>query len=30
TGNISERMVEEYLEHHRHPSNRDSDNFVLE
>ncbi|MGB8702424.1 MAG: IS200/IS605 family transposase [Thermosynechococcaceae cyanobacterium] len=30
TGNISERMVEEYLEHHRHPSNRDSDDFVLE
>jgi putative transposase len=30
TGNISERMVEEYLEHHRHQSNRDSDEFVLE
>ena len=30
TGNISETMVEEYLEHHRHPSNRDSETFVLE
>ena len=30
TGNISEKMVEEYLEHHRHSSNQDGDNFVLE
>ncbi len=30
TGNMSEALVEEYLEHHRHPSNRDSDNFILE
>ena len=30
TGNMSEKMVEEYLEHHRHPSNQDTDNFVLE
>ena len=30
TGNMSETMVEEYLEHHRHPSHRDTDTFVLE
>ena len=30
TGNISEKMVEEYLEHHRNPSNQDNDNFLLE
>lgn len=30
TGHMSEALVEEYLEHHRHPSNRDSDNFILE
>ena len=30
TGSMSEQMVEEYLEHHRHPSNRDNDNFLLE
>ena len=30
TGNVSETVVEEYLEHHRHPSNRDTDNFMLE
>ena len=30
TGNMSEQMVEEYLEHHRHPSNQDHDNFLLE
>lgn len=30
TGNISEQMVVEYLEHHRHPSNQDHDNFLLE
>ena len=30
TGNMSETLVEEYLEHHRHPSNRDTDTFVLE
>ena len=29
-GNISEKMVEEYLEHHRNSSNQDSDNFLLE
>ena len=30
TGSISEQMVEEYLEHHRHPSNADNENFLLE
>jgi putative transposase len=30
TGNISEKMVEEYLEHHRESSNNDNDNFMLE
>jgi putative transposase len=30
TGNITEEAVQEYLEHHRHPSNRDSDPFTLE
>jgi hypothetical protein len=23
-------MVQEYLEHHRHPSNKEADNFILE
>ena len=30
TGNITDEMVQEYLEHHRHPSNRDTDNIILE
>ncbi len=30
TGNISEQMVEEYLEHHRPVSNNDIDTFMLE
>ena len=30
TGNITGEMVQEYLEHHRHPSNKESDNFILE
>ncbi len=30
TGNITEEAVQEYLEHHRHPSNRESDPFILE
>ncbi len=30
TGNVSEAVVEEYLEHHREPSNQDNDNFLLE
>ncbi|MFL6228155.1 MAG: IS200/IS605 family transposase, partial [Pyrinomonadaceae bacterium] len=28
--NITEEMVQEYLEHHRHPSNEETDNFILE
>ena len=30
TGNITEEMVQEYLEHHRDPSNRESTQFILE
>jgi putative transposase len=30
TGNLTEEMVQEYLEHHRHPSNKETDNFILE
>ena len=30
TGNITDEMVQEYLEHHRSPSNEDCDNFILE
>ncbi len=30
TGNLTEEMVAEYSEHHRNPSNQDSDNFLLE
>jgi putative transposase len=30
TGNITDEMVQEYLEHHRDPSNTDNDNFILE
>ena len=30
TGNITDQMVEEYLEHHRDPSNRDTNNIILE
>src|ERR1044071_8163435 len=30
TGNITEEAVQEYLEHHRHPSNGESDPFILE
>ena len=30
TGNLTEEMVAEYLEHHRNPSNQDNDNFLLE
>jgi putative transposase len=30
TGNITEEAVQEYLEHHRHPSNRENDAFILE
>ena len=30
TGTMSEELVEDYLEHHRRPSNRESENFMLE
>lgn len=30
TGTMSEELVEEYLEHHRRPSNQESENFMLE
>ncbi|MBD2653969.1 IS200/IS605 family transposase [Synechocystis sp. FACHB-383] len=30
TGNMTEKLVEEYLEHHRNPSNLERDNFLLE
>ena len=30
TGNISEEVVQEYLERHRHPSNKEGDPFILE
>ena len=30
TGNMTEKLVEEYLEHHRNPSNSDHNNFLLE
>jgi putative transposase len=30
TGNITEEMVQEYLEHHRDLSNRESTNIILE
>ncbi|HEY9662706.1 MAG TPA: IS200/IS605 family transposase [Allocoleopsis sp.] len=30
TGNITEELVQEYLEHHRTPSNMDRDSFILE
>ena len=30
TGNITEEMVNEYLEHHRHPSNNDTNPLILE
>ena len=30
TGNITEEMVQEYLEHHREPSNEDQGNMILE
>ena len=30
TGNITDEMVQEYLEHHRKPSNNEGDNFFLE
>jgi putative transposase len=30
TGNITDEMVQEYLEHHRDPSNTDTGNIILE
>ena len=30
TGNITDEMVQEYLEHHRNPSNGDTGNMILE
>jgi putative transposase len=30
TGNITDEVVQEYLEQHRHPSNQQSDLFILE
>jgi putative transposase len=30
TGNITDEMVQEYLEHHREVSNTDTDNIILE
>ena len=30
TGNITEDMVQEYLEHHRDPANSDTGNIILE
>ena len=30
TGNITDEMVNEYLEHHRRPNNEDNSNFILE
>ena len=30
TGNITDEMVEEYLEHHRAPTDKSNDNFIIE
>ena len=30
TGNITEEVVQKYLEHHRHPSNEEAGDFILE
>ena len=30
TGNVSQETVNEYLEHHRTPSNKDLGNMILE
>ena len=30
TGNVTEELVQEYLEHHRNPSNQDTDTMILE
>lgn len=30
TGNITDEMVQEYIEHHRNPNDKNQDNFLLE
>lgn len=30
TGNITEEAVQQYLEHHRHPSNQETEAFIME
>jgi len=30
TGNITEKLVQQYLEHHRNPSNQDTGKMILE
>lgn len=30
TGNITDEMVNEYLEHHRNPNSNNNDNFIIE
>ncbi len=30
TGNVTDEMVQEYLEHHRNPSNKDKGSMILE
>ena len=30
TGNITDKMVQEYIEHHRRPEDKSRDNFLLE
>jgi putative transposase len=30
TGNVTEEMIQEYLEHHRNPSNFDTGNMIIE
>ncbi len=30
TGNSTDELVQQYLEHHRQPSNKDNDNIILE
>ena len=30
TGNITEEVVKKYLEHHRHPSNSEAEDFIME
>ena len=29
TGNITDKMVQDYLEHHRNPSNEDGDDTII-